>query len=133
MKNLDNLTKKELLKLIVKRLDNLAEKEQLKEQIKLLKDTVKSLENRISILEAFKPLSWPNNLPNITWYDNPNITRYDNPNAPWVPQVFGDSKITSNSAVENSSNSTSNLDEATKQLKESVFNIDLHLNKTKKS
>lgn len=124
MRNLNNLTKKELLKLIVKRLDNLAEKEQLKEQIRLLQDMVKSLENRITILEAFKPLSWPNNLPNITWYDNHN--------APWVPQVFGDSKITSNSVVENSSNTTSNLDEATKQLKESVFNIDLHLNKTKK-
>ena len=125
MKNNLN-AKKELLKLIVKRLDNLAEKEQLKEQIKLLKDTVKSLENRISILEAFKPLSWPNNLPSVPhWYDNPN--------APWIPQVFGNSEITSNSVVENSSNTTSNLDEATKQLKESVFNIDLHLNKTKKS
>lgn len=126
MRNLDNLTKKELLKLIVKRLDNLAEKEQLKEQVRLLQDMVKSLENRITILEAFKPLSWPNNVPSVApWYSDPT--------APWVPQVFGDSKITSNSVVENSSNTTSNLDEATKQLKESVFNIDLHLNKTKKS
>lgn len=126
MRNLNNLTKKELLKLIVKRLDNLAEKEQLKEQIKLLKDTVKSLENRISILEAFKPLPWSNNLPCVApWYDNPN--------SPWVPKVFGNSEITSNSIAENSSNTASNLDEATKQLKESVFNIDLHLNKTKKS
>ncbi len=126
MRNLDNLTKKELLKLIVKRLDNLAEKEQLKEKIRLLQDIVKSLENRISILEAFKPLLWPNNLPSVApWYDNPN--------APLVSKVFGNSEITSNSIVENSSNTTSNLDEATKQLKESVFNIDLHLNKTKKS
>lgn len=126
MRNLDNLTKKELLKLIVKRLDNLTEKEQLKEQIRLLQDTIKSLENRVAILEAFKPLPWPNNLPYVTpWYDNPN--------APWVPHVFGNSEITSNSIAENSSNTNSNLDEATKQLKESVFNIDLHLNKTKKS
>lgn len=126
MKNLDNLTKKELLKLIVKRLDNLAEKEQLKQQIRLLKDTIKSLENRVAILEAFKPLPWPNNVPSIApWYDNPN--------APWVPQVFGNSEMTSNTIAENSSNTTSNLDEATKQLKESVFNIDLHLNKTNKS
>lgn len=56
MRNLDNLTKKELLKLIVKRLDNLAEKEQLKQQIRLLQNMVKSLENRVAILEAFKPL-----------------------------------------------------------------------------
>ena len=126
MRNLDNLTKKELLKLIVKRLDNLAEKEQLKEQIRLLQDMVKSLENRVAILEAFKPLPWPNNVPSVThWCTNPN--------APWVPQVFGNSDMTSNSIAENSSNTTSNLDEATKQLKESVFNIDLHLNKTKKS
>lgn len=126
MKNLDNLTKKELLKLIVKRLDNLAEKEQLKQQIRLLQDMVKSLENRVAILEAFKPLPWPNNVPNVTyWYDNPNTTG--------VPQVFGNSDMTSNTIAENSSNTTSNLDEATKQLKESVFNIDLHLNKTKKS
>lgn len=126
MRNLDNLTKKELLKLIVKKLDNLTEKEQLKEQIRLLQDTIKSLENRVVILETFKPLSWPNNLPNTSpWYHDPN--------APWIPQVFRDSEITSNSIAENSSNTTSNLDEATKQLKESVFNIDLHLNKTKKS
>lgn len=126
MRNLNNLTKKELLKLIVKRLDNLAEKEQLKQQIRLLQDTVKSLENRVTILEAFKPLHWPNNLPNTTpWY-------YDH-TAPWVPQVFGNSEMISNTTVENSSNTTSNLDEATKQLKESVFNIDSHLNKTKKS
>ena len=126
MRNLNNLTKKELLKLIVKRLDNLAEKEQLKQQIRLLQDTVKLLENRVKILEAFKPLPWPNNVPSIApWYDNPN--------APWIPQVFGNSDMTSNTIAENSSNTTSNLDEATKQLKESVFNIDLHLNKTKKS
>ena len=126
MRNLDNLTKKELLKLIVKRLDNLAEKEQLKEQVRLLQDMVKSLENRITILEAFKPLSWPNNVPSVTpWYNNPN--------APCIPRVFGNSEMTSNTIAENSSNTTSNLDEATKQLKESVFNIDLHLNKTKKS
>lgn len=126
MRNLNNLTKKELLKLIVKRLDNLAEKEQLKQQIRLLQDTVKLLENRVTILEAFKPLPWPNNVPSIApWYDNPN--------APWIPQVFGNSDMTSNTIAENSSNTTSNLDEATKQLKESVFNIDLHLNKTKKS
>lgn len=126
MRNLNNLTKKELLKLIVKRLDNLAEKEQLKEQVRLLQDMVKSLENRITILEAFKPLSWPNNVPSVApWYSDPT--------ALWAPQVFGNSETTSNSVVENSSNTTSNLDEATKQLKESVFNIDLHLNKTKKS
>ena len=126
MRNLDNLTKKELLKLIVKRLDNLAEKEQLKQQIRLLQDMVKSLENRVTILEAFNPLPLPNNLPNIApWYHDHT--------APWVPQVFGNSEMISNTAVENSSNTTSNLDEATKQLKESVFNIDSHLNKTKKS
>ena len=76
MKNLDNMTEKELLKLIVKKLDKLA-------YDKTLEERLKQLEARVIVLETInipRPFSNP---VNIT-YDNQPLDP-----TPWLPKIFG--------------------------------------------
>ena len=77
MKNLDNMSQKDLLKLIIKKLDKLA-------YDKTLEERIQQLEARVAVLESIHIQTPFTTLPAITWYDN----QTSDP-TPWLPKIIG--------------------------------------------
>lgn len=77
MNNLNNMTQKDLLKLIIKKLDKLAYDKSLEERLQ-------KLEARVAVLECVNTHSPFTTPPDITWYDNNQTDP-----TPWLPKVIG--------------------------------------------
>ena len=76
MKNLDNMTIKDLLKLVIKKLDKLA-------YDKTLEERLHQLEARVAVLESVN-IHQPFINPNTNWYDNNQTDP-----TPWLPKIIG--------------------------------------------